>query len=190
MLSRFPRSLDGSVGVRFGRQKRGALTGQLTKAPGTEPDVETAGGSLDRQNLERQLLRQPLSEVRNTAPLARQHLPEGTIDRLERELERGYRHWNATESAEPSHPKADMSVTEPDLRELETDARGDSLPQNRHFRRQRIALTPQMEITKIFSCGEELVETPLYAIEIESQVKSVPTGEWRRQKIFHDRKYR
>jgi hypothetical protein len=47
-----------------------------------------------------------------------------------------------------------------------------------------------MEITKIFSCGEELVETPLYAIEIESQVKSVPTGEWRRQKIFHDRKYR
>jgi hypothetical protein len=69
-------------------------------------------------------------------------------------------------------------MAQPDFRQLDTDAGGDSLPQNRHFGGQSIALTLQGEIPKVFPCQEQFVDMPLQTIKIERQVEAIPTGEW------------
>ncbi len=76
-------------------------------------------------------------------------------------------------------------MAEPDFRQLDADAGGDSLPQNRHFCCHSVALAPQREITKVFPCREQHIDMLLHTIKIERQVKSVPTGEWRREDICH-----
>ena len=49
-------------------------------------------------------------------------------------------------------------MAEPDFRQLDADAGGDSLPQNRHFFCHSVALAPQREITKVFPCREQHID--------------------------------
>ena len=140
---------------------------------------------MNRQNLETQLLRQPLPEISDHDPVTWKHPQHRILESLKGEYDCGPRHRNATQRTNLPHPKPDVAVSQPDLRHLETDPSRDSLPDNGHFGGERIALPAERKIPEFLARRKKLVEEPLHTNKIERQMKSVPTGERRREEIVH-----
>ena len=105
--------------------------------------MQAARASLDRENPEHQLFGQPLAEVDDHDPVAAEYRQKRALEGPQREFDRRSRYRDATEGAEPSHPETKVTVAKPDLRQLDTDAGGDSLPHDRHFGSKGIAFTPE-----------------------------------------------
>jgi len=161
-----------------GKQAR-TLPRKAAERPRSEPNVEAAGGSLDRQYLEHQLLRQPLAKINDHDPITWEHPQYRIIESLKGEYDRGPRHRDATQRTKLPHPKPDVAVSQSDLRHLETDSSRDTFPDNSHLGGERIALPPERKIPDFLARRKKLVEEPLHTIKIECQVKPVPTGERR-----------
>ena len=144
--------------------------------------MEASSSPLNRQNLETQLLRQPLPQISDHDSITWKHPQYRILESLKGEYDCGSRHQDATQRTNLAHPKPDVAVSQPDLRHLETDSNRDTFPDNGHLGGERIALPPERKIPEFLARRKKLVEEPLHTIKIECQVKPIPTGErWRKQ---------
>jgi len=68
-----------------------------------------------------------------------------------------------------------MAVTQPDLRQLESDPRRDSFPHDRDLGREGITLARQAEVRQLLIARQKLVGVPLYKRQVEHQMETVPS---------------
>ncbi len=137
------------------------------------------------QNLETQLLRQPLPQISDHDSITWKHPQYRILESLKGEYDCSPWHRNATQRTNLPHPKPDVAVSQPDLCHLETDSSRDPFPDNSHLGGERIALPTKRKIADILARRKKLVEEPLHAIKIKCQVKPVPAGERQREEIGH-----
>jgi hypothetical protein len=167
------------------RQQPRALPRKIAERSRPEPHVETTSCPLNRQYLKAQLLREPLPQIGDHNPFTREHTQDRVLEGLKGKCDGDSRHPDATERANPPHSKSDVTVTQPDLRHLETNSGGDTFPDDGHLGGESIALAPEGKIPEPLPLRKKLIEKPLHAVEIERQVEPIPTGKRRRQQIGH-----
>jgi hypothetical protein len=183
ILHRVSELVGGSIGVSG--QKSGAPSREIRERPGSEPHVEASACPLNRQNLESQLLRQPAPQIGDHNPITREHIQDRVVEGLKGECDSSPRHRDTTQRADLPHPKTDVAVSQPDLRQLEAEPGSNALPDDGHLGSEGIALSPERKIPESIPYCEKLVEEPFHSIQIEGQMEPIPAGKRGRQQIGH-----